>query len=258
MQEDVENKSYRKLLFGYLPLSFIFLFIVITSVYLTSNFVAHEPRVSLNEWACYGQAGDETSWNEALDGLLLAKKLDPWNADIAYDLGRLYEWKAVGGSAWNISAKSARQDALLYFKNAVELRPTWAVAWVSYAQSRMLNRKIDQETFKALSKGFEYGRWQIDIQQKLLWLSIGIWDKLPGKLQQQVREQVSLLLERDNTVKILAKIAVRFQWLDELLSIAKSEKNKDYIERVVENDSIKKSLLSQQATEDKFICQVLS
>jgi len=258
MQEDVENKNYRKLLFGYLPLSFFLLFVAITLVYLTSNLVAHEPRVSLNEWACYGELGDEKSWNEALEGLLLAKKLDPWNADIAYDLGRLYEWKAVGGSAWNASVKSSRQDALQYFKNAADLRPTWAVAWVSYAQSRMLNRNIDQDTFNALSKGFEYGRWQIDIQQKLLWLSIGIWDKLPERLQQQVREQIALLLERDNTIKMVTKIAVRFQWLDELMNIAKGEKNRDYISRVIENDSIKKSLLSQQATEDKFTCQVLS
>jgi len=258
MQEDVENKPYRKLIFGYLPLSLFFFFVVITSVYLASNYLAHAPRVSLNEWACYGKAGDERSWNEALAGLLLAEKLDPWNADIAYDLGRLYEWKAIEGSAWNASAKASRQDALRYFKNAVELRPTWAVAWVSYAQSRMLNRNIDRETFIALSKGFEYGRWQIDIQQKLLWLSIGIWDKLPEKLQQQVKGQISSLLERDNTIKMLAKIAVRFQWLDELLKITKSEKSKDYIERVVENDSMKKSLLSQQSTEDKFTCQVLS
>jgi len=202
LKDQEQNIKYRWV-YGFIPAILLLIFVFLTLSFFTSNYYVMSPRLTMDEWSCSGKPGDERAWGKTYQALETARKLDPWNADIYLDMGRLYEWKALSGSAWNTSTKDARKQASHYFKQAAIHRPTWALAWTSYAQSQLINRVVDDEVFYAISNGFEYGRWQIKTQKKLLWLSIGIWDKLPKDVQRQVREQVQYILERDDGVKLL-------------------------------------------------------
>ena len=258
MQKDSEKSHLKRWIFGFFPSVVLLGLIVFTTASLSSSFFTLSPRIALEEWSCYGKPVSHEIWKEELNKLLIAKQIDPWNADIDMDLGRMYEWQALSGSAWNNESKNARTQASEYFKQATFHRPTWALAWSSLAQSKLLNREVNDEVFLAISNGLEFGQWQSDVQQKLLWLSIGMWPKLPTDLQQQVREQIVAILPRKGSIKMLAGIALRFQWFDELVSLLQDPKHLEYIESVRNNPDKMKRMLTGGKKQNNYVCQVVS
>ncbi len=255
LTDQEENNRYRWW-FGYFPAIALSVALIFTSAYVVSLYYVMSPRIAMDEWACNGKVGDELAWNDALVSLETAKKFDPWNAEIYLDMGRLYEWKALSGSAWNASAKDARSKASDYFKQAAIQRPTWALAWVSYAQSQLVNRVIDEETFLAISNGYKFGRWQMTTQKKLLWLSIGIWDRLPANIQQQVRDQIRDVLQKQGGIEMLVSIAVRFQWFDELIPLISNSDDLDYVDTVRNQPQKMRDMLKGGSQSQQFVCRV--
>lgn len=257
-QKDQEQKVLNRWFFGFLPLVVIFLSVLLISSNFISTYFVMSPRMSMEEWSCYGKPGDQFVWNEELDNLLLAQKFDPWNADIFMDLGRMYEWKALSSKAWKADSKTARSNASEYFKQAAIHRPTWALAWVNFAQSQLLNRVVDDEVYSAISKGFTFGRWQKDTQKKLLWISIGIWKSLPESIQEQVRDEIRFMLERENSIKMITSIALRFQWFDELVPLVSQEEDRKYIENVRSNENEMRKMLGQGEKNKDYVCRAVS
>jgi len=253
---DQEQNSRYRWWFGYFPAMVLSVALLITGSYFVSIYHVMSPRLAMDEWSCTGKVGDELAWNDALVNLQTAKKFDPWNADIYLDIGRLYEWKALSGSAWNADAKDARSKASEYFKQAAVQRPTWALAWVSYAQSQLINRVIDEEVFLAISNGYKFGRWQMTTQKKLLWLSIGIWDKLPANIQQQVRSQIRDVLQKPGGVEMLTSIAIRFQWFDHLMPLVNNPDNLDYIDTVRSQPNRMRDMLRGGQNAQEFVCRI--
>jgi len=266
MQDDIQQKTIFKWLLGYLPAVLCISLIAIASINFYSLYTAHSPRLSLEEWSCYGKMVSEEAWDESLYKLTKARKLNPWDAEIDFDLGRLYEWKALSGQAWNKAVKDSRNESIKYFRSAVEKRPTWGLAWVNLAQSKLLNRVVDEELFNALSNTIRYGRWQQKIQEKYLWLSIGIWAKLPPSLQKEIFEHIEGILQRDAELKqhaalsMLTSIAVRFNWFNQLEPRTFNQKQLDYIRYVKTSPEQKKQMLGGGAggggKPPQFICEV--
>ncbi|HFE38019.1 MAG TPA: hypothetical protein ENK06_06315 [Gammaproteobacteria bacterium] len=242
--------------YGFVPAIVLAGLLLLVSAYFASNFYIVSPRVALDEWTCSGNPGSEKAWQRALADLRAAQRLDPWNADIYMDIGRLYEWQALSGAAWNSKVKQARTNASYYFKQAAIHRPTWALAWVNYAQSQLLNRVVDDEVFNAISNGYKFGRWQLATQQKLLWLSIGVWGKLPADIQQQVRTQIAHILKKDDGIKMLASIALRFQWFDELMPLIRREEDRRYIKSLRSRPDQMREMLRGGKKEQEFVCRI--
>ena len=258
MQKDSETSQFKRLVFGFFPATVLVCLIVFTITSLSSSFFTLSPRISLEEWSCYGKPVNEEIWNEELNNLLIAKQLAPWNADIYMDLGRMYEWQALTGASWNDWSKKSRSKASSYFKQATIYRPTWALAWSSLAQSKLLNREVDDEVFLAISNGLEFGQWQIEVQQKLLWLSIGMWSKLPLELQEQVREQIVAILPRKGSIEMLAGIALRFQWFDELVILLDDSEHLEYIESLRNDPDRMIRMLTGGKKQNNYVCRVVS
>lgn len=222
---------------------------------VASSYYALSPRVALEEWACYGKPGSKESWELEQQNLLKASQFDPWNADLYMDMGKMYEWRALSGSAWSANVKESRQKAMEYFLLAAENRPTWALAWVNYAQSKLLNRKIDDDFYNALANGFRYGRWQADTQKKLLWLSIGIWKKLPDDLKGMVRDQIRAMLTREYNIRTIVPIALRFQWFDELDPLVTKQKDIEYVKMIRSKPKEMRKMLGGGKPK-QFVCRV--
>jgi len=258
--KDQEQSPLKRQLFGVFPLFIFFTFTVGISCYFFSSYLVLSPRYALEEWSCNGEVTSEKVWNRELNNLLFAQKFSPWNADIAMDLGRMYEWKALSGAAWNSNSREARTNASYHFEQAIKYRPTWALALVSFAQSQLLNREINEEVFLALSNGFTYGRWQTDVQEKLLWLSIGLWKKLPDDLKQQVRDQIVFTLERENSIQMLTRLAIRFHWFDELIPLVSKSEDIEYLELVRESPERMRQALAGTggAKQEEYVCRVAS
>jgi len=255
LKDQEQNRFYRSA-YGLFPAIIFGIFILLISTYFVSTYYVMSPRVVLDEWSCSGKAGDHAMWKSEMDKLNTAQKLDPWNADIYMDIGRMYEWKALSSDAWNSKSQIAREQAIHNFQKAITYRPTWAMAWVSYAQSQLLNRVLNEQVFLAISNGFKFGRWQEETQKKLLWLSIGIWGKLPDDIKTQVRNQVSSIMGREDTITMLTPIAIRFKWFDELMPLVKNEKDRQYLETVRNSPEIKRNILQGSSENQDFVCRV--
>lgn len=255
MLKDIEHALYKRWLVGYAP-SIILVALILVSIFFTASyFFSYKPLLTMEKWNCYGKLSSESEWIEARDGLLLASKLNPWDADIYMSLGNIYEWKAVEGAAWSSDAKTARKDAVHYFRKATEQRPSWSKAWVYLSQNMVLNRQLDDEVFMAIENGFRFGRWEPDTNNKLLWLTIGIWKNLPENLKETVRKQVKQNLANDNSFQSMLAIVVRFQWFDELLNIIKNEEQRELINRIRNNPDLMRNLLNQSNQDSSdFIC----
>lgn len=256
MFKDKEESSLNCWLYGFIPVSIIVVLIILILSYLVSTSYLMAPRSVMNEWACSGKIDTEYDWNLALDDLEVALKLDPWNADIYMDIGRLYEWRALSEDVWNVEAKKARTQASYYFYQAAVHRPVWALAWVNYAQAELLNRKVDDNVFSAISNGFKFGRHQMLTQRKLLWLSIGIWEKLPFNIKRQVRDQVRYTLGRYDGIKMITTIAIRFNWVDELLNLADPGQT-DYIETVLSQPHKIREMLRGEGKHKDYVCRIM-
>ena len=144
-----------------------------------ADLAAAGPRHLLVKWEKNGKAGDQMEWESALAGMSLARRLSPWDAEIAMDLGRIFEWKAIGSPPWAPAAQEARKLAIEQYRQAVALRPSWSVAWINLAQAKALDFSFDQEAAAALLNAMALGRWDRAVSYKVVDLSLAAWDSFP-------------------------------------------------------------------------------
>jgi hypothetical protein len=175
-----------------------------------------EPRMAMDKWTCEGKVDDMEKWEISRSKLEKASSIQVNDADIISDLGRIYELKALSKPAWSSVAKTNRSTAIDYHRQATEKRPTWALAWINLAQSKVLNQETDQEAFDAIRNSYRLGRWQEKVQQRVLWLSIGIWPVLPNDIREEVYHVIDKTLEQSGSIDSLILMSFRFGWQKEL------------------------------------------
>lgn len=196
--------------------------------------------LAMDRWSCEGKIGSESEWNEAYKNLTLASKINPWSADPYLHLGNLFEWRATAKTAWDTSSKDMRNESIHYYRKALEQRPTWGIAWNKLVQSMVLNRQVDEDTYFSLEMAFKYGKYQPEIAEKLIWLSVGIWKHLPAPLKEEVREVVRFYLVDDMALRKYTVLALRFNWFEELDNILTNPKDKEYLDLVRSNPQLMK------------------
>lgn len=255
MIRDIEIKSYKRWLFGYFP-AYFFVFLSFVSLYFVSTyFLTYKTELSLKQWSCEGKISHEGDWDASRQKLALANKLNPWDPDIYFGLGALYEWKASSNLEFNEESRQMRTKAIHNFKEAINNRPTWANAWLNLAQSMLLNRELNDDVFHAIHMGFKYGKWQPEISNKLIWMSIGIWNSIPEELKKIVREQVKIKLENNEPISKFAVLALRYRWFDELSNLVTNQKDKKYLELVKSNPKLLKGAVRNSfGSEKDFVC----
>lgn len=237
-----------RIFFPFLGLSLI---LIVVALFAAKNiYVAAltiEPKQAMARWSCNGKIDDVESWEVEKTKLEKANKLFSLDADIVSDLGRMYEFRALEYAAWNPEAKLNRDTAISFYREATRHRPTWALAWLNLAQAKIMNQQSDDEAFDAIRNGFRFGSWQEKVQQRLLWLSVGVWPIMPDDIKMKVRNVVIKTLSQDYRVEMLVVMAFRFDWVAELellvtnrehlLIINKYRNNKGLFDRVLKQQS---------------------
>jgi hypothetical protein len=231
--------------FLFSPLLAFVVFLSAKNMYTSALIV--EPTNAMERWACMGRVDDLSKWESSKQKLEKANILQRDDADIVSELGRLHEFKALSLPAWNPQARDSRGKAINYYKQAIKKRPTWALAWLNLAQSKILSQKTDEEAFDAIRNGFRFGRWQEKVQQRLLWLSIGIWPVLPEDIKITVRNIVVKTLEQDVHVDMLLVMAFRFGWQEELRALMENKDHLALLDRFKENPALIKQLTVQKS-----------
>jgi len=236
----------RRALLLYIFLTPVFVVTLLYSIkYMFAAALVVEPRHAMEKWACDGKVDDMEQWQNQKEKLERANNLHVGDAEYVSDLGRIHELKALSVPAWNTEAREMRGHAVDYYRQATSNSPTWSMAWLNLAQSKILNQETDDEAFKAIRKSFRFGRWQIEVQQRLLYLTIGVWPVLPSDIKESILSLVSEMLEKDHRVDNLIFLAFRYSWQQQLRPLLTREEHIVLYESYEKNPDLLKKLVER-------------
>ncbi len=151
-------------------------------------------RNLMTQWEKDLAVGTDSDWRRAVERMTVAVQLHPDDAGYAADLGRIYEWGAQRYPVWHRESQAMRARATHYFQHAVSLRPAWGYMWAQYAYSKILNQGLDQDALDALEKAMVLAPWEADVQLKVIWSGLHIWDQLPDDMRAMVRNEITRAL----------------------------------------------------------------
>jgi hypothetical protein len=200
---------------------------LLIGIYLTASWgltqaTAVQPSQLMKSWLNKKQPFSEKKWRIALNTMHAAVESNPNNAQNHFDLARLYEWYAYQRPIWEDETIAHRTKAIEYYKKTLELRPTWAKAWVNFAMSKTFNMEFGDEVKTALLNGMKYGVWEHNVFHKVLWISMANWKGMPKEIQQQVKSLIKVTVNKRGKVpRYIQLIAKRFKWqghLDQIIN----------------------------------------
>jgi len=138
----------------------------------------------LNEWKAGKIKIAQDEWPVLISDLSLALRLDKNNPEIHEWLGLAEEGQYVQGSVeWN-KASVARRIAAAYYRESINLQPTWPYAWADLATVKYRLREFDDELVEALHKSIQLGPWEPGIRRVVADIGMGIWSRLAGPDQE--------------------------------------------------------------------------
>ena len=141
----------------------------------------------LARWAWSRKVTSIASWESAHAALTKAVRLQPSNPNTLADVGRLYDWKVIGGVTTWESPPSAGAS-LSYYRSAIREQPTWPHYWVNLALAKYRAGQLDDEFNFAIQRAAEFGPWLGSIQFGLVDVGTAAWRELPRENREIVLE----------------------------------------------------------------------
>ena len=153
-------------------------------------------RAELARWHKDRQPVPPKAWRAALSSAEAENRLTPGNPDSAESLGRLYDWAAFGKPPRHPLVLAYREQALLYFREAVGLRPVSGYTWANVAQAKLALDGPDGEFRKALELAALLAPWEPEVQLSVTDAGLAAWGSLDERSRKIVRDTVARALRR--------------------------------------------------------------
>ena len=241
---DARSPSYRFLVPGLHSLSRTRLFAALTASIAFSlaavalgfgiaGLAGDTVRVWMKGWERQGYVNDIQQWDEAYSRLLLARRLNPLNADYSADLGRLMEWKAWHQLPDSSENGRVRASAEFFYLEAIGSRPGWGYAWANFAENRLLEGKLDMEFLRALEMATIYAPWEPWVLQKVAWMGMATWEQLPDRMRPIVKESIRRIVVLETFPNDIVRLAVQYNWLDQLTPMLHTKSQLDALDFVL-------------------------
>ena len=243
----VTLKQYSSRIIRLLALLLVLPLLIWSGMGLSASLLAAGPETAMLRWECTGKVDDQARWKAYVSNLELALKLDPRNVGIMRQLAKMYEWRTVSVAPWDESVQAERESSIEWYREVVSHRPIWAMGWAELANMKVRSMELDNEALDGIEKALELGKWQKDVQSKTIWLSVGIWDSIPGNLRVKVKENLKRLLHKELRISDVALYSIRFDWLDELETVVSSPEDLALIDEYRENKNKIRELWSKMA-----------
>ena len=184
-----------------------------------ADLAASNARVLLERIAAGTARPTIEQWDEAVDGLRLARHLVPWNADYRADLGRLYEWQGWQQLRRPEAARAYRRAAIVSYRSALARRPGWGYVWAQLAHVRLTLHGFDAEVEYAIERAAQLAPWEREAQRTLIWMGLSRWQALGQRSQSLVRDTVARAWQMGDLRPTIVLLAEQFRWERELATI---------------------------------------
>lgn len=169
-----------------LPALLCLLLAMLALVGVVGDLLAVGPRDRLTLWQGSRPGDVAEQAGRDLQSLGLAAALQPWDADLAADLGRLSEWAIFDGTPWSAESARWRERAIGHYRQALRLRPSWAFAWAHLAQASLMNAAPLAESLRALDRAMVLGPVEPGVQRKVLWTGFSLWSQLDARMRGRI------------------------------------------------------------------------
>jgi len=206
-----------------LAASVAFALVVVALSLGVADLAGGSARVWMQEWEEQGNVGDAGQLAAAFDRLQLAHRLDPLNADIYADLGRLMDWQSWRQTPGGVDFEASRARARDYYLRALGARPSWGFVWAHYAENQFLQGETGSEFRVALQKAIDLSPWEPGVQRKVAWMGMATWESLPEALRQNVKENIERAVELNVHRYEIVRMAAQYDWLQHLVPMMRSE-----------------------------------
>jgi hypothetical protein len=130
----------------------------------------------------------EADWQEA-EGLgQLAVRLSPLNADYHEKLARVYEARFMMLPPGTPEAKAVREKAVIEYREAIRLRPTWPYAHSALAYALVRTGGHDLEVETALAEASRLGPWEPQVMEAVVDIGLDGWYRISPASRKVVSE----------------------------------------------------------------------
>jgi len=186
----------------------------------------------MRDWEADGRIAEWGEWNVAVERLELSRRLNPLDADHSADLGRLMEWRSWRHGPYSSAFDTNRDLANRFYLEAINKRPSWGFAWAHYADNRFIQGRTGSEYQEALGHAIRFSPWEPGTQRKVAWMGIASWKYLRPELREQVRKNIERSVELDVHRYEIIRIAIQYDWMEQLESMLRSESQLATLKRV--------------------------
>jgi tetratricopeptide (TPR) repeat protein len=169
----------------------------------------------------------DADWDDLRSNLTRALELDPTNPDINDYLGLSIEGRFADVAPKDETAAPYRQEALMYYRKAVSLRPVWPYSWVNLALVKYRLGQTDAEFYKALHTATELGPWEPTVQRVVVDIGLHFWNGLAIDERHFILETIARGIQhadRKHSRKIL-ELVKRYGFLEYICIIHEKEEH---------------------------------
>jgi len=166
------------------------LLLVLGSRVLLASLNEYRASRFLADWEAKRQVPSEQAWQVAEDAMSNAIGWYPAaNGAYAEQFGYMWQWRSYSVPATQASSKDYQQQAIIKFRAASQLRPTWPAAWSGLAYAKLVAGELDQEFGQAMQQAAKFGPSRIGINRRLAEIGLIGWPQLTPELQALTLEQ---------------------------------------------------------------------
>jgi len=143
-----------------------------------------------SSWQKSNEVPDVRTWKWVHEAMYWSVKLDPDHAEYRNDMARLYEFTAVRMVEHETQVEPLLEISLSYVRDAVRLRPSWALAWANLSLLKYRLGRIDKEFAFALNRAMELGAAVPAVQQIVAETGIANWRELSVSMRKKVLQNI--------------------------------------------------------------------
>ncbi len=143
---------------------------------------AYSSYRAIRAWQLSPFEMSDKEWSEIQNDLEMARKFDPENPELLMALGLAHEGRFANSAVKFSDARESREQALVYYRQSVNLRPSWPYGWIDLALVKYRLGELDQEFYDAAALSLELGPWEPGVQKVIIEIGLHGWKDLNDEM----------------------------------------------------------------------------
>ena len=199
-----------------IAIPFLLCYIYIASSWTLSDMYSRPTINALRDWKEGQFEPSQDDWLSYQSNLEQALSFNSTNAEIYRHLGLVIQAPYTSFQLGHKDAMEARKKALDYYRQAINLRPTWPYHYSDLALVKFRLLEIDEEFYDAMYASMEFGPWEPDVQRVIAEIGMVLWNILGTQDRQFILDTIRKSFKHANKTHAdaIRKAIEKWQFVD--------------------------------------------